>query len=156
MCFKARFPNVPNGRSKYQPRNIKQLAGSLWEVGAKSVWDCTGEDNSCLEECPLRWIGQMEAEGVRLVAANSQPTAEVQVARTISLAYTWTRCFSVTILVSTGAPMSCPEVLCPEGCLGQRTTGTEQGTEKERTWVGVGQSQTSFLVGFHFLVRTKS
>jgi len=59
--------------------------------------------------------------------ASSQPTAEVQVVRTISLPYTSTRCFPVTSLISTGTPTSCLGVLYPDGCLGWRRTGMEQG-----------------------------
>lgn len=133
FCFKLRFSNVPNGGSKYQPWNLKHLAGNF--VGGRcqvSFGTCADEDKSCLEECSLRWTGWGEGEGGRQVAnagaASSQATAEVQVARTISLVYTCTRCFPVTSLIFTGTPTSCLEVLYPDGCLGQRSTGMEHGS----------------------------
>lgn len=63
MCFKARFSNVPNGRSKYQLWNVNHLAGKF--VGGRcqvGFGTCAEDDKSCLEECPLRWTGQEEGE----------------------------------------------------------------------------------------------
>ncbi|KAK4830954.1 hypothetical protein QYF61_014413 [Mycteria americana] len=66
------------------------------------------------------------------------------------------RCSPVTSLIFTGTPTRCLEVLYPNGCLGRRSTGTEQGTGstgpirdearpgKEGTQEG--QSQTSSLL----------
>lgn len=83
---------------------------------------CTDEDKWCLAEYPLRWIGRKEGEGVKQVAkagaAGSQPAAEFQVEKAISLGYTWTIHFPLTSLISTGTPTSCLAAICPRGCLG--------------------------------------
>lgn len=68
-CFKARFSNVPNDRSKYQPWNLKHSAGKF--VGGDcqaSFGICTAGDKWCLEEYPLRWNGWKEGEGDKQVA----------------------------------------------------------------------------------------